>query len=199
MITVATVYYESLDVPSFSRCYTPEWVDKLYRGVARSLTQPFRFVALTDRQYGFAEPIEQQELLDTRWATACIQLYGVEAERLLLLGLDTVITGNLDTIVAYEGPLAVPRDPYRTIHPCNGVVLCPPRPDIVAATTPGVSDMTVLDGFAHEWLDDIFPGQIKSYKVHVQPQGLGDARIVYFHGVPKPHELSEPWILENWR
>lgn len=201
MITVATVYYESLDVPDFSRCYSPEWVDKLYRGVARNLTQPFRFVALTDRQYGFAEPIEQQKLLDTRWTTACIQLYGIEADRLLLLGLDTIITGNLDAIIAYEGPLAVPRDPYRTIHPCNGVVLCPPRPDIVAAalSSPNVSDMTVLDPFAHEWLDDLFPGQIKSYKVHVQGQGVGDARIVYFHGSPKPHQLGHlPWVKKGW-
>jgi hypothetical protein len=48
-----------------------------------------------------------------------------------------------------------------------------------------------------------FPGQILSYKVEVQGKeghALDDARIVYFHGVPKPHEIpDEPWVKEHWR
>src|SRR5690606_1278796 len=29
--------------------------------------------------------------------------------------------------------------------------------------------------------------------------GLGDARIVYFHGDRKPHQLDDEWIVTNWR
>ena len=197
MITVATVYHENPAVPEFSRCYTPEWVDKLYRGVLRHYKKDFRFVCLTDREYKFEERIEQQPLWTTKWEAACQQLYGVEAERLVLLGLDTVITGNLHEIFHYRGPLAVPRDPYHPERPCNGVVLCPTRLDL--AHSPVQNDMRVLDKYDKEWLDDLFPGQIRSYKVHVQGQDLGDARIVYFHGIPKPHALDELWIRSNWR
>lgn len=197
MITVATVYYESPNVPNWSTCYTPEWVDKLFRGVTRNYSQPFRFVCLTDKPYKFEENIEQGALWTNNWYTACQQLYGVEADRLLLMGLDTIVTGNLDDILAYNGVLAVPRDPYHPESPCNGVVLCPTRKDL--AHSPAQSDMRVLDKYPRDWLDDLFPNQIKSYKVHVLKDGLGDARIVYFHGEPKPHILNDQWIKENWK
>lgn len=196
MITVACVYYESPNVPYWSRCYTPEWVDKLYRGILYHYNKPFRFVCLTDKIYKFEERIEQEPLWTTNWLTACQQLYGIVADRLILLGLDTIITGRLNEIFHYNGTLAVPRDPYYPESPCNGVVLCPTRTDIACA--PAESDMRVLDTFKKDWLDDLFPGLIKSYKVHVLKDGLGDARIVYFHGEPKPHVLDDPWILKEW-
>jgi hypothetical protein len=197
MITVATVYYEGgKNVPYFSQCYSPEWVDKLYRGVARHYSEPFRFVCLTDNNYAFEEKIETKPLHNKRWATACLQLHAVEAERLVIMGLDTVITGRLNEIFAYTGDLAVPRDPYRIHAPCNGVVLCPTRTDIATSSSP--DDMRALESFKYDWLDDLFPGQILSYKVHVRPHGLGDARIVYFHGEPKPHVLYDEWIKEFW-
>lgn len=143
----------------------------------------------------FSENIEREQLQTTEWAKACTQLYGIAGERLALMGLDTVITGNLDDIFSYTGDLAVPRDPYNPMQPCNGVVLCPSRPDIAAQ---GGVDMRVLDHFHRDWLDDLFPGLVKSYKVHVVPTGLQDARIVYFHGEPKQHILNDAWIKENW-
>jgi hypothetical protein len=196
MITVATVYYENGNVPSFSRCYTPEWVDKLYRGIQRWYDEPFRFICLTDKTYKFEENIEQEQLLTTQWDTACKQLYGVAGDRLCLLGLDTIITGDLHDLFNYRGDLCVPTDPYDDLSPCNGVVLCPSRPDIAAR--PG-NDMRVLDQFQRDWLDELYPGQVKSFKCQVAPKGLGDARIVYFHGVPKPDTLEYDWILENWK
>jgi len=197
VLTIATVYYAPHGrVPDFARGYTPEWVDRLYRGVARHLSAPFRFVCLTERPCAFTEPIEQQTLMTTRWDQACKQLYGIAADRLLLLGLDTVIVGDLDDLVAYDGPLAVPRDPYHPDRPCNAVVLCPSRPDL---TEKHGSDMRVLDGEPVDWLDDLFPKQIRSYKVHVLSDGLGDARIVYLHGSPKQPDIPEPWMAEAWR
>lgn len=50
----------------------------------------------------------------------------------------------------------------------------------------------------HAVIDDLFPGQVVSYKGHVMQHGLGDARIVYFHGFEKPHELHLEWINRNW-
>jgi hypothetical protein len=46
---------------------------------------------------------------------------------------------------------------------------------------------------------ECFPG-VYSYKVHVQDGKLpDDARLVCFHGRPRPHEVIEPlWMKEHW-
>lgn len=197
MLTAVCVYFESPNVPFFSRCYTPDWVDRLYRGIARHYSLPFRMVCLVDQLREFREPIEQQLLSQPfAWRDVLLQAYAVDADRIAFMGLDTVIVGNVDELFTYDGPLALPMDPYRQGKACSGLVLCPSRQDIAAAVAP--NDMLALDSFPHEWLDDLYPGQVVSYKGHVQAHGLGDARIVYFHGEPKPHQLNEPWVKEQW-
>jgi len=200
LITVVTTYYNWRDVPDapeFSRCYTPEWVDKLYYGILRNYKWPFKFICLTNEpRSSFKERIETRPLQMTHWSNINLQLYGVEG-RLVCMGLDTIIVGGLHEIFSYRGALALPRDPYDKERPCNAVVLMRgPRPDIVSKQ--GVSDMGAFVNEKFEWLDDLFPGQIVSYKGHVKEHGM-DARIVYFHGTPKPHELHDPWIKECWR
>lgn len=197
MVTVVCAFYQGgKRVPAASRCFTKEWVEKLYRGVKKHYSKPFEFLCYTDRPYPFKEPIDQRPLEHTNWATCLQQCFGAPARRIVFMGLDTVITGNVDHIFAYRGKLAVPIDPYRPGQACSGVVLCPSRKDIAA--TPADNDMLALQQHPHEFLDDLFPGQIVSYKAQVRPNGLGDARIVYFHGEPKPHELHDPWVEENW-
>ena len=196
MVTVVCAFYQSQQVPIFSRCYTTAWVEKLYRGVQHHYSKPFHFLCYTDRPYVFTEPIEQAPLESTNWATCIQQCFAAPAERIVFMGLDTVITGNVDEIFAYRGQLAVPIDPYRPGKACSGVVLCPSRPDIAA--TSAENDMLALQQHPHEFLDDLFPGQIVSYKAQVLEHGLGDARIVYFHGEPKPHVLRDEWVKEHW-
>jgi hypothetical protein len=51
----------------------------------------------------------------------------------------------------------------------------------------------------HRLIDDLCPGEVVSYKAHVRGRGLGKARIVYFHGDPKPPALMhEDWVREHW-
>lgn len=59
--------------------------------------------------------------------------------------------------------------------------------------------MAWMERQPHRVIDNIFPGHVVSYKGRVKKHGLGDARIVFFHGREKPHELAEPWIQENWQ
>jgi hypothetical protein len=63
MVTVACVLYQGEDVPSYSLgIFTPEWVDRLYRGIKRNTTRDFRFVCFVDRDYEFSEPVEAKKL-----------------------------------------------------------------------------------------------------------------------------------------
>jgi len=186
----------------FSRMYDAGWADKLYRGVARHCAEPFRFVCYTDGGWTFGEPIEQKALRQAQPDYgACIEPFA-EPGPLIVMGLDTIITGDLAPLIAYAKTadrLALPRDPFYPATVCNGVALVPPGHEWIAAQHDGQNDMQYLRGMDAVVLDDALPGLVVSYKGHVIDKGLGDARIVYFHGEAKAHELDHDWIKEHWR
>ena len=61
-------------------------------------------------------------------------------------------------------------------------------------------------------IDKLFPNRIFSYKTHIGSEDnleyhsqidtrlwrLHNSSIIYFHGVPKPHEVKGRWVTENW-
>lgn len=205
MITIATLLWDPTEASfDFSRCYDETWVEKLYRGFARNLTLPFRFVCFTDRPRDFCEPIDQELIRGRLDYSACIEPYRL-GEPMILVGLDTIVTGNCDHLAMYcleADRLAVPLDPYAPHQVCNGVALVPRGHEHIATTHDGhTNDMDWIRRHEPAVIDRLFPGQVLSYKAQVKPLGLGGARIVYFHGLEKPHqEYSRVgWIREHWR
>lgn len=186
----------------FSRMYDESWVEKLFRGCKRHLTRPFEFVCLTDYERKFSEPIVQKQISSVRPDYSDFSepySYGVS---MILVGLDTIIMDNIDHLAEYclkRDLLALPRDPNRPDIACNGVALVPYGYTEVAQNYSGQNDMKWIRNFQHVFIDDIFPGEVVSYKGHVKKYGLDGAKIVYFHGNEKPHELDEEWIRQNWR
>ena len=64
------------------------------------------------------------------------------------------------------------------------------------------SEMVLLRNYYGDshCLDYYFP-EIVSYKAHVATKfvTIRDSSIVYFHGRPKPHEISNhPWVRTHW-
>lgn len=218
MVTVLTVLFngQSESIPVYSRDrYGPHWVDRLYRGFKRHAPGPFRMLVLVDREYEFSEPVEQAELMDPGEGWMAINEafrpdLGVESG--VLVGLDTVITGDLSDIWALEGAdIFAPRDPYHLRMPCNALVRFTPegarylwdewnrdrafwRRECMYQGHP--SEMVFLRRLwpraNWEYIDDRLPGQVLSYKVDVRSRGasLEEARVVYFHGNPKPCDLK---------
>lgn len=203
MITIATLFWQAnRGSHDFSQAYDESWVEKLYRGCARNLTQPFRFIVYTDWPRKYAEPIEQRWLTSEEPSYAdCIQPYEMNCP-MILMGLDTVITGNIDHLAKYAldgNTLALPRDPYNLERACNGVALVPAGMSRMAYLHDGENDMVWVRKFEHVFIDDLFPGHVQSYKGTVRDNGLGDTRIVYFHGPEKPGEITEPWLEDGWK
>lgn len=204
MITIATLLWQpNAASRDFSCCYDESWVEKLYRGFRRNLTMQFDFVCFTDRERAFREPIKQQRIADLSPSySTCIEPYRLGVP-MILVGLDTVVVGNIDHLARYclaERTIALPRDPYQRAIACNGVALVPGGMEAVALTHQGENDMEWMRSFPHRFIDDVFPGHVLSYKGDVKPRGLGDTRICYFHGQEKPHQLAHvDWILEHWR
>lgn len=201
MITIATMLWDANEHSrDFSRGYTEEWVERLYRGVARNLSRPFRFVCFVDRYRPFEEPIQQQRFRNDRSPDYgfCIEPF-ILNEPSIIVGLDTIIVGQINHLADWcmtADKIALP-NPYGK-EACNGVVLCPAGKQAIFDDWRGENDMEWLRRQPHETIDAIWPGQVVSYKAHVRGKGLGDARICYFHGVPKPPALNEPWIMEHW-
>lgn len=205
MITVATLLWDANDASlPFSRHYTTEDVEKLYRGFARNLTVPWRMACFSEQPRTYNEPIWQERLSAAEPGYgSCIEPYKLN-EPMILVGLDTVIVGNCDHLARYclEAAVpAVPRDPFTPETTCNGVALVPKGHAYVWSEFPGGNDMEWTRAQPWAVIDNIFPRQVVSYKGHVQHYGLEDeTRIVYFHGKLKPAELSHlEWVQEHWK
>jgi hypothetical protein len=205
MLRVATCLWDAnKHSQEFSRCYNESWVEKLYRGFARNLTVPFQFVLFSDRPRKFREPIDQRPLVSQRLDYGCFTEPYKLNEPMILVGLDTIIVGNIDHFAEYcltENEIALPRDPYMPDRSINGVALVPAGHRKVFVDWRGENDMLWLRKFPWQPIDDKWPGQVVSLKAgRVRDVGLGEARIVYFHGRPKPQDLTHiDWVRENWR
>jgi hypothetical protein len=204
VITVATLLWDANKRSyDFSTMYDESWVIKLYNGFSRNLSVPWRFVLFTDRMRDLPDEIKQ-DLLRTEEPdySACVEPYRYGCP-MILVGLDTIVVGSCDHLAAYcltHTRLALPRDPFDQKKACNGVALIPEGQQHVYRNWPkGENDMVWVRKQEHNLIDDLFPGQVVSYKGHVKANGLGNARICYFHGREKPHELDLPWIKEHWR
>ena len=185
----------------FSRCYDESWVEKLMNGFRRNMNIQHEFVLYTDRERNVSCRQVIHKGLGRGGYGDFVKPYEMD-DPMILVGLDTVITGCCDEMALTcldSGPMLLPRDPYRPHIACNGVALVPKGYKNVALSHNGENDMDWVRSFKHAFIDDVYPGQVKSYKGHVKDRGIGDTRIVYFHGQEKPHQLppGHP-ILEHW-
>jgi hypothetical protein len=177
LITIATLLWEpnGSSYP-FSRMYDESWVWRLLKGFERNLSLPFRFVLFTDRQRHLPREVAQIRMLaDAPSYADCIEPYQLN-EPMILCGLDTVVTGPVNHLAQYcldADKIALPRDPNQPEIACNGVALVPAGQKAVFEEWSGENDMAWLRARPHAFIDDIFPGQVVSYKGHVKKNGLG--------------------------
>lgn len=199
--------------------YGGRYVANLAAAVARHLQQPYRFVCLTDVPEVLPQGIETAPLVHgwSGWWSK-MELFRPDlfrGERVLFFDLDTLIVDDLSDIAAVEG-VTLLRDFYRPEGLQSSVMMLPEAergriwgafirdPDGIICEFKAGGDQRFLERvipYAERW-QDVFPGQIVSYKPipggpHLQGTPDG-ARVVCFHGKPKPHELNN-WTREYWR
>jgi len=206
VLTVSTCFWDATaESMKTSRCYSEAWVEKLYRGFKRNLSAPFRFVCFVDRERKFKEPIEQMPLERRPIGYgSCVEPFKLN-EPMIFVGLDTVVVGNIDKLANWclEGKgkkLALPKHPFEEFS-INGVVLVAAGQRHIFDGWRGENDMDWMRSFPHDRIDEIFPYKVLSYRGHMKGRGqMKEARIVYFHGREKPHELPhEAFVKEHWR
>ena len=228
MITIVVALFDgrNTSIAHSMGIYDESWVDKLYRGVARNYNGHFDFVCLADQNYKFTENIKLirfDRSVDEYGWMSLMELYRPDlcSGRRLTIGLDTIITGSLDDIFDWDlgdHKIGVCQDPYWPQEICNAITISEPsfskefweywinnEEEVMKNCDlfPGSpSEMIVLRSLYGNSprVDTIFKGRILSYKAHIRDHWdrLANTSIVYFHGSPKPHQVNEEWVKENW-
>jgi len=115
-------------LPSYSANagYSAEWVDKLARAIKRNTTKSHKLICLTDREYTFNETVTQVPLdcQDLGWACVMEAFRpGLGKGRRFIIGLDTLITNNIDELLNWRGECGLLTDPFEPHTICNGIGL----------------------------------------------------------------------------
>lgn len=148
---------------------------------------------------------------------------GIETDSILYLDLDQVIIGNLDAIINFPSNHACMKDfpsfacpPGKEKDGCVSTTLIRkgfgarvweeyvragmPTWDVLK-DRPGKLPMAA-QGLVNQYTEHaLFPEDwICSYKLWIRKHGIPEnCKIVSFHGHPKPHEVRDRFVLENWR
>ena len=196
--------------------YSASYVNILFDMIRRNLleTTKFQFICFTDDASGLNEAIETRKLpnnLEGWWNKLWLFSYGAGLDgQVFYFDLDTVIVGELDSLLAYRGRFAILRDFYRP----NGLqssVMSWQAGDYAIWEGWIAAKRPILPGGDQEWVErvvkapdiwqELYPRAFVSYKIHCQgrrmpPKG---SRLVIFHGNPRPHEAFDAWMYEIWK
>lgn len=185
-----------------------EYVDKLERAVRRHLPMPHQFVCFSNVEVP-CERIPLQHGWPGWWAKMEMYSPHIPDGRILYFDLDTLIVGDLSDIAAIDEFAMTCNflDPENGLG--AGVMMIEDRQRVWNAFRPKAhiaqfrSDQEFLNDLAlAKSFDDLVPGQVISYKRDVRRQDVlpADARVVSFHGKPRPHQLPDDhWIRQHWQ
>lgn len=183
--------------------FKPEHVQELRAGVRKHLLSDHRFVCLSDVAVPGVDTVPLPHAWPGWWAKICLFRPGIFSGRVLYLDLDSVVVGSLEEIASYNGRLAMLSDFFEPEKPASGVMAWEAG-EGASAYNLFVGDPRAVMGTLHgdqDWLarglllppkrlQDLFPGQLVSWKRHCSAGIPEGARIVSFHGRPRPWEVE---------
>lgn len=198
--------------------YIPDYVNKMYAMLQRHLRVPFLMHCITENPTDIHYDIEiipPPEVLHGWWNKMYLFSDIIPAGPTLYLDLDQIILGDITEIIqdCFKHPFACYSD-HIEWHGCkfgSGLMTFQAHQhlQIFKDYWPKRYELTNFPGGDQVYLgtqlkdvyflDDDCPDAVKSYKFDVIPNGIGEnTKIVNFHGLPKPHNLRLPWVLEHW-
>lgn len=194
-----------------------EYVNNLWDMVRRNLPAGMEgeFVCFTDDPgLGYHEDIVTRPLtegLDGWWNKLSLFQKGLfpEGDRIVYFDLDTLILGALDDIVAYQGPFSMLRDFYRPGGFQSSVMLWKAGEAHWLWDEYKTADYPTHDlGGDQSWIEkriqpvalqDQFPGDFVSFKADCGKYPPKGAKVIVFHGNPRPHEVLDGWVPDVWK
>lgn len=217
MITVACVYWVDPLRPHFPIC-PPSWITKLQRMVDDNLLMPHKFVCLSNVEVP-CERIPLKHNWRGWWSKIEIFRPGLFEDEILYIDLDTVILDSIGDMF-YHGKDFVGLRPF---NPINAVRQNYFASGMMSWKNDSEYQMSfIYECFDYEKHTRMFPGDqdyisarlqshdvhntaywqdivggIYSYKRHIKNGKVcpDKARVVCFHGEPRPHMLNEEWLV----
>lgn len=190
-----------------------EYVKNLRAQVRRHLSLPHTFHVFTDgNPEDYPGCVVHKAEFEGWWQKLAIFKRGTFDGRVLFIDLDTYIVRNIDEIASYGGHFATLRDFLRMDGLGPAVMMFDPKwaefiyDEWAAEGFPrrGNGDQTFIENLNQgrmrkevDILQDMFPGQFVSYKVHARDEIPQEAAFVCFHGKPRPHEAGG-WAKQAW-
>jgi len=204
--------------------YLPsQYVNNLYQGVKKFSDSPFKFICFTNEKLSVNDNIDvrpfpiisKMGVLPRLWMFS--EDSGLFGHQVLCLDLDTIIVGGLRDIMNYSGRFCTLSKLYAkdTSELGGGIIgfqSCKENEKLFWKSfiqdkeqgeklTQGRERIwfsEVASDTADRW-DKVVPGQMVSYKLQVKKTIPKGARIIYCHGIPRPHEIKNAWIKKYWQ
>lgn len=183
-----------------------EYVRTLAAMVRRNLDVPHRFVCLTDRAAGFGPGIETVPLepgLRGWWNKLQLFRPGLFEGRVVYMDLDTVVVGAVGFLARDKGILHLRQWGWANDMYGSGVMVWDAGEHEAVWTKYSAETAARFPG-DQDWIHNVssWPAldawRCVSYRYHCRKGLPNDARVVCFHGRPKPHEVAEPWVRAHW-
>ncbi len=197
--------------------YFPEHVRRLKRMVEKFYPKPHRFFCLTD--IGYRLPDIKTIPLKHNWPGwwSKIELFKKDLgiRRKFYIDLDTVIVGDIISLVRFKHKFSVLRNltpntsnsgrigsgimAWRGDYSYLYTEFCKSPEKFMQeyTTSRRWGDQGFIQDHLKKWgyLQDIEPAALVSYKFGLKDKDIlpKGTKIVIFHGVPKPEDVSHPW------
>lgn len=205
--------------------YSADYVNKLYDMVTRNLGENVigKFICFTDDCIDIYPQIEARLLpgnLVGWWNKLYLFKEGLfpKGDRIIYLDLDTVIVGSLDEIFSFDDSFAILEDFYRKGGLQSSIMGW--EADSYTDIYKDYEDQEFpnLEGGDQEFIENFFNylkeietyQHVKfwqklyyncfvSYKVHCKDGIPKNAKVIVFHGNPRPHEVLTGWVPKIWK
>lgn len=205
MLTVACVY-----APGGG--FIADYVHRLQAGVGQFCRRPHRFVCLTNEKIEGVECVALRRGWQGYWNKLELFQHRFPGP-VAYFDLDTMLCRDISDMMETDYPFAsLTHWQYPDVM-ASAVMLWDGRLDF--SYIPKAYNPAINQEYRRHWrkngdqafiqerigafgdLNELFPGRIVSYKMHVRTAGTvpPDASIVCFHGKPRPHQIN--WQLEK--
>jgi hypothetical protein len=201
--------------------YPDYYVQRLQKSVSEYVTLKHRFVCITDRDIEGVECIPPPVVWPGWWGKIGLFKPGFCSDGTnLWLDLDVIITSDLSDMVLQYGDshLACAKNWAQSGHGgCQSSVMIwkggkgcqaewiyryfdpaiaywPPRNEPGVCLWGDQEHLTVLRDSGRISVTHFDPALVQSYKYHCRDGLPPEAKIIVFHGDPKPAECSDGWI-----
>jgi hypothetical protein len=202
--------------------YNHQYVNALARSIKNHVTVDYELVCLADDSTGILPELVDRIIpltngFPTWWnKIELFKPHQFTTDRIFYIDLDTIIIDNIDNIVTFSGIFAGLCDFYGMHSLGSGLMawnklyteniymdFVVKSKDIIQNYKEGDQQWINESKPSITYFQDMHPNQIVSFKRHCMNSNRTisipkEAKIICFHGNPRPHTVTDPIISQHW-